>query len=169
MNRLIIGGAHWVFIVVIFGTLICSCGQRHSGASSNKPQPTYLPEEPMKVGEKTVTVEVAKDPYDRARGLMYRDAMPEEHGMLFVFDYPDYHRFYMKNTRIPLTIAFITEDGRIISLHDMEPFNEDPRHFPKEKALYALEMNQGWFERNKITAGMRVLFPQSLSKSEDDQ
>lgn len=169
MNGLSCSKVFWILILAALWGFFGACGQHQSTSSSSQPKPTYLPEEPMKVGEKTITVEVAKAPYDRARGLMFRDTIPEDHGMLFVFDYPDYHRFYMKNTRIPLTIAFITEDGRIISLHDMEPFSEEARHFPKEKALYALEMNQGWFERNNVAPGTHIQLPGSLKEAEDVQ
>jgi len=125
-------------------------------------RPTPIPKEAMKVGDRTIQVEIAKDKATRTRGLMFRDFLEKDAGMLFVFDEAAYHRFYMKNTHIPLSIAFVKEDGTIISIHDMEPFDEKARHFPKRKALYALEMNQGWFEEAGIGPGDRVELPDSL-------
>jgi len=149
-----------VAILALFVVLNAGCQQRQpSVASSPTPVVTYLPKETIEVGEKEISVEIADSNETRARGLMFRDSMEADSGMLFVFDKPDYHRFYMKNTRIPLSIAFIDAEGEIISVHDMQPMDQRSKHYPRRKASFALEMNQGWFERNNFGPGTRVELP----------
>lgn len=99
-----------------------------------------------------VTAELAVTPDQRARGLMGRTSLPANHGMLFVFESPAVQCFWMKNTPLPLTIAFIDGKGRISSTADMKPFSEEA-HCSKEPVIYALEMEQGWFARRGILAG----------------
>lgn len=107
------------------------------------------------IGQSSITAEVADTESTRALGLMYRQHMPDEAGMLFVFEQPKMPCFWMKNTYIPLSIAFITATGQISSILSMEPERTDP-HCPIEPILYALEVNQGWFERNGIQAGDKI-------------
>lgn len=102
-----------------------------------------------------IEVEVADKEHTRSIGLMYRTEMPNNQGMLFVFDYPHRPCFWMKNTYIPLSIAFITEQGEIASIHHMDPHSTNT-HCPTQPVLYALEMNQGWFENQKITVGDKI-------------
>lgn len=105
-----------------------------------------------------VVVEVADTQESRSQGLMFRRSMPENHGMLFVFDYESQVSFWMKDTRIPLSIAFIAADGTIRQIEDMEA--ESLSSVVSERnVLYALEMNQGWFGKNGIEPGDRVLLP----------
>jgi len=94
----------------------------------------------------------------RSRGLMFREAMPEESGMLFVFGRETKTGFWMKDTKIPLSIAFIASDGLILETQDMEPLSEE-LHTPARAYRYALEVNQGWFERHGLGAGDRVEIP----------
>ena len=111
-----------------------------------------LPTVAVGVGAASLTVEVADEEAERSVGLMYRDRLSRDAGMLFV--YPDAleRRFWMKNTRIPLSIAFIDADGRIVSIADMMPMdtNTTPSGAP---AQYALEMNIGWFARHGVRVG----------------
>ncbi|WP_408605340.1 DUF192 domain-containing protein [Leptospira alstonii] len=102
------------------------------------------------VDEHPVLVEVVNTPADRARGLMYRKFMGENEGMLFVFPQPEYLSFWMKNTRIPLSIAYFNPDKRITDIHDMKPNQTTELYHSSEKVLYALEVNQGWFAKRKI-------------------
>lgn len=107
-----------------------------------------------------LTVEVADTRESRSEGLMFRRSMKENHGMLFVFETESQVSFWMKNTRIPLSIAFIAADGTIRQIEDMEP--ESLSSVVSERnVLYALEVNQGWFEKNGITAGDKVNLPDS--------
>ncbi len=100
-------------------------------------------------------VEIAATPEVRNRGLMFRESLPPDHGMLFVFDNMTMTCFWMRNTPLPLSIAFIDEAGRIINLRDMQPYSEAD-HCPKRPMRYALEMPQGWFDRYGIKAGTLV-------------
>jgi uncharacterized protein len=108
-----------------------------------------------------VRVEVADDLFERARGLMYRTALGENRGMLFV--YPDERKlsFWMKNTLIPLSIAFIDSERRIVDIQDMKPLDDRPPHYvSSEPVQYALEVNRGFFERRSVRVGDRVELPE---------
>jgi uncharacterized membrane protein (UPF0127 family) len=112
---------------------------------------------PLYVHHKEIWVEVAKTPEERNRGLMGRKYLGQDEGMLFIFEAEDYHSFWMKNTLIPLSIAFIDRDGRIVWMTDMKPLTLDS-HVPPKPVLYALEMNKGWFSKNGIKTGDVVRF-----------
>ena len=102
-----------------------------------------------------VQAEVADRPASRAKGLMYRESLPDNHGMLFVFDAPSRQCMWMKNTPLPLSVAFIKADGRISNIAQMQPQTETI-HCASEDVLYALEMAQGWFWARAIKAGDAV-------------
>jgi uncharacterized membrane protein (UPF0127 family) len=108
-----------------------------------------------------VRVEVADDLFERARGLMYRTALGVNRGMLFV--YPDERElsFWMKNTLIPLSIAFIDSERRIVDIQDMKPLDDKPPSYVSaDPAQYALEVNQGFFEKRGVKVGDRVELPE---------
>ncbi len=100
-------------------------------------------------------VEVAKTEAERKRGLMYQEYLPQNSGMYFIFDNTEVVHFYMKNTKIPLSIAFIDEDGIIVSIRDMKPFDTTSVS-SMVPVKFALEMNQGWFENNGVKVGDKV-------------
>ncbi|SEA08155.1 hypothetical protein SAMN05444680_101442 [Variovorax sp. YR216] len=102
-----------------------------------------------------IDAQVAKTPEQRQTGLMFRKEMPQAEGMIFVFEQPATQCFWMKNTLIPLTAAFVADDGRIVNLADMKPMTEDS-HCSKEPVRFVLEMNQGWFEHKNIKAGTKL-------------
>ncbi len=104
-----------------------------------------------------VTVEVADDEEERQRGLMFRDSLPDSHGMLFVYEDQKLLSFWMRNTRIPLDVAFIDRSGRIVDIQQMEPMTDDT-HTSRAPALYALEMRLGWFEEHGVEVGDTVEF-----------
>jgi uncharacterized protein len=118
-------------------------------------QTATLPIKPLTVGAHAVQAEIAANPSDRQQGLMFRTTMPANHGMLFAFDESAAHCFWMKNTPLPLTIGFIDAAGTLINTVDMAPFNE-ASHCPTKPALYALEMNQGWFAKHHIKPGTKI-------------
>jgi uncharacterized membrane protein (UPF0127 family) len=99
-----------------------------------------------------ITAEVADTPALRTRGLMGRQSLPTNHGMLFVFEQPQQQCFWMRNTPLPLTIAFLDDEGRISSMADMQPFSE-ATHCSQVPVRYALEMEQGWFAKRGIQPG----------------
>jgi uncharacterized membrane protein (UPF0127 family) len=116
-----------------------------------------LPKVPLYLKSKEIRVEVAKTPEERAKGLMGRTHLGEDEGMLFIFEKEDYHGFWMKNTLIPLSIAFIDREGKIVAITDMEPRTLET-HPPPQPVLYALEMKKGWFSANGIKAGDSIRF-----------
>jgi len=110
----------------------------------------------LQVGDVEVTAEVADNSTERSLGLMFRKEMAYDHGMLFVYDRPRQLGFWMKNTYLPLSIAFIDASGTIVSIQDMQPLDETTIHRSPKKALWALEMNQGWFSENGVEVGDTV-------------
>ena len=112
---------------------------------------------PLYIKDKEIWVEVAKTPEERAKGLMGRKHLSKDGGMLFIFETEDYHGFWMKNTLIPLSIAFIGKEGRIVKITEMKPLSL-ASHGPPKPVLYALEMNKGWFSANGIKAGDMIRF-----------
>ena len=112
---------------------------------------------PLYVKDKEIRVEVANTPEDRGRGLMGRKELGDSEGMLFIFETEDYHSFWMKNTLIPLSIAFVDKEGRILRITDMKPLTLES-HAPPKPVLYALEMKQGWFSANGIKVGDIIRF-----------
>lgn len=110
---------------------------------------------PLRIKSHEIRVEVANTEESMRRGLMFRDRLAENSGMIFVYARPGLQAMWMKNTRIPLSVAFADADGRILNIEDMEPLSEKS-HSSKGKAAYALEMNRGWFSRRGIGRGDRI-------------
>lgn len=110
---------------------------------------------PLRVGSHVFHVEVAATPPQRALGLMRRSHLASDAGMLFVFEQKGRHCFWMKNTLIPLSIAFLADDGTVIELKAMQPRTQEP-HCPTAPVRYALEVLQGEFENRGIKPGTRV-------------
>ncbi len=107
-------------------------------------------------GEVEVSVEIADTPSERQRGLMERTELAEDRGMFFVFEEEQELSFWMRNTLVPLSIAYVDSDGRIVDIQDMEPLDESG--YPSaEPAQYALEVNQGFFEERGVEVGDRFV------------
>ena len=102
-----------------------------------------------------IDAEVAADQQNRMQGLMNRRSMATNQGMLFVFTHPDRHCMWMRNTLLPLSVAFLDEQGRILNIEDMKPQTEN-NHCASSPARFALEMNQGWFASKGIKVGQRI-------------
>ena len=113
------------------------------------------PIQEITINNKTINVEITNTLESRAVGLMYRESLDPDSGMLFVFEEAAYHCFWMKNTLIPLSIAFISPSGTITDILDMAPLDLTS-HCPSQPALYALEMNQDWFAKQGIKVGDHV-------------
>ena len=109
----------------------------------------------LSAGMHQIDAQVALTPQQRAVGLMNRKEMPTHEGMLFVFEQPGVQCFWMKNTLLPLTAAFIADDGTIVNLADMKPQTTDS-HCSAKPVRYVLEMNQGWFAKRSIQAGAQL-------------
>ena len=132
-------------------TLFSGWASGCSGSDSGMPVIT------LEVDGHSVRTEVAGTAATRARGLMYRKKMRKNSGMLFVYDKPEPLSFWMKNTYLPLTIAFIDTQGVIVHLEDMQPLTTTAHRAPKA-VPYALEMNLGWFAANGVEVGAKVDF-----------
>ena len=114
-----------------------------------------LPRIKLSAGMHLIDTQVARTNAQRQTGLMHRPSMPQTEGMLFVFDQPATQCFWMKNTLLPLTAAFVADDGRIVNLADMKPQTTDS-HCSTQPVRYVLEMNQGWFNKKGIKAGSKL-------------
>ena len=114
-----------------------------------------MPVMELSAGFYRIEAEVASNDRNRQLGLMNRQSMPPQHGMLFVFTENNTHCMWMRNTLLPLSVAFLNEEGKIINIEDMQPQTED-NHCAKVPARYALEMNLGWFAQRGIKPGMKL-------------
>lgn len=130
----------------------------HALAQDGENPQLNLPRVALTVGMHRIDAQVAQTPEQRQIGLMFRREMPQHEGMLFVFEQPGVQCFWMKNTRLPLTAAFVADDGTIINLADMKPMTTDA-HCSLRPVRYVLEMNQGWFARKSVAAGTRLSGP----------
>lgn len=110
---------------------------------------------PLTAGIHVIRAEVALAPDERSKGLMFRKVLGPNQGMVFLFDQPAVQCMWMRNTLIPLSVAFIADDGRILNVEDMAPQTED-NHCAAKPARYALEMNKGWFAKHGIVAGTKI-------------
>jgi uncharacterized membrane protein (UPF0127 family) len=145
----ITGHAGYGLVLLIFIAIIAAC----SGGS--------LPTAAIDIAGFELTVEIADTRETRSEGLMFRRSMAENHGMLFIFEYEHLASFWMKNTTIPLSIAFIAADGTIRQIEDMEPESLSSVA-SRRNILYALEVNQGWFEERGIDEGDKMTLPLEL-------
>jgi uncharacterized membrane protein (UPF0127 family) len=118
------------------------------------PQPT-LPTVKLTAGIHLITAEVADTEPTRVRGLMFRESLAPNHGMLFVFDEKAIHCMWMRNTLIPLSVAFIDDAGAIVNVADMAPRTETS-HCAQRPVRFALEMERGWFAKRGLGAGSRI-------------
>ena len=114
-----------------------------------------LPRTRLQAGMHQIDAQVAATPMQRSIGLRFRKEMPPHEGMLFVFEQAGVQCFWMKNTLLPLTAAFVADDGTIVNLADMKPQSLDS-HCSTKPVRYVLEMNQGWFAKRGIKAGARL-------------
>jgi uncharacterized membrane protein (UPF0127 family) len=118
-------------------------------------QPQNLPAVELRAGMHRIEAMAALTHAQRALGLMHRRELADHQGMLFVFEQAQLQCFWMKNTYLPLTIAFLADDGTIVNLADMQPHSLEP-HCSAQPVRHALEMNRGWFARRGIGAGFRL-------------
>jgi len=123
-------------------------------AAAQEPQ-TNLPRVRLAAGMHQIDAQVATTPEQRAMGLMFRKEMPQHEGMLFAFDQPSVQCFWMMNTYLPLTAAFVADDGTIVNMVDMKPLDTNSQCSAKP-VRYVLEMHQGWFAKKGIKAGSKL-------------
>ncbi len=138
--------ALFVFIIGFFVTISSAFGQMN---------PT-LPIKKLNAGMHVIQAEIAATPESRTIGLMNRKSLAPNHGMLFVFEQANVQCFWMRNTLIPLSIAYIDEDGTIVNIADMRP-QSDQSHCSTKPVRFALEMDQGWFAARGMSPGKKIL------------
>ena len=119
------------------------------------PAAAQLPRLELTAGFHRIEAEVAADPNSRQQGLMHRRTMETNDGMLFVFTLDERHCMWMRNTLLPLAVAFLDLDGRVINIEEMKPQTEI-NHCAAKPASYALEMNAGWFAQRGIKPGQKI-------------
>ncbi len=127
----------------------------HANCQGQDAPQMNLPRTTLNAGMYQITAQVAMAPEQRSMGLMFRAEMPQHEGMLFVFESPATQCFWMKNTILPLTAAFVADDGIIVNLADMKPQTTDS-HCSARPVRYVLEMNRGWFAKKGIKAGSKL-------------
>jgi uncharacterized membrane protein (UPF0127 family) len=120
--------------------------------------PQNLPTIRLNAGIHNIQAQLAQTPDQRATGLMFRNSMATNEGMLFVFETPAKQCFWMKNTLLPLSTAFVADNGTVVNIEDMKPQTLDS-HCSKQPVRYVLEMNQGWFAKRGVKAGSKLSGP----------
>jgi uncharacterized membrane protein (UPF0127 family) len=139
----------------LFSTLFIASLFAHGLVSAEDMPQTELPREKLSVGIHQIDTQLAATSEQREIGLMFRKEMPQHEGMLFIFEQPSRMCFWMKNTVLPLTAAFIADDGSIVNLENMKPQTTDS-HCSAKPVRYVLEMNQGWFAKKGIKPGTKI-------------
>ena len=134
-------------LLILFCSIICT----HDAMATE----STLKRQQFQIGTYLIDAELARTAEERQRGLMFRESLAENQGMMFQFAHADYYCMWMKNTLIPLSIAFIDEQGKIINIEEMQANNEQTT-CAKSKARYALEMNAGWYNQRQIMVGQKV-------------
>jgi uncharacterized membrane protein (UPF0127 family) len=110
----------------------------------------------LKISNVPLTAEIADTPQASENGLMFRDSLPADRGMLFIFEQPRKASFWMRNTKIPLSIAYIDSAGKILEIKSMNPLDETIVPSSSDQVAYALEANRGWFAQHGISTGANV-------------
>jgi uncharacterized membrane protein (UPF0127 family) len=136
------------YLTPILAALVCCA------AFAQEPQ-MNLPRVKLTAGMHQIDAQVARTTDERMTGLMHRKEMPQHEGMLFVFEQPTQQCFWMKNTLLPLSAAFVADDGTVVNVEDMNPQTLDS-HCSVKPVRYVLEMNKGWFDKRGIKAGFRI-------------
>ncbi|MFM8470384.1 MAG: DUF192 domain-containing protein [Limisphaerales bacterium] len=129
-----------------------------TGASADpteQPQPK-LPTIKLWLGAHELATEIARTPVEHQVGMMWRTNMAEMEAMIFIFDEPGRRSFWMRNTLVPLDIAYIAPDGTLLEVHAAQPRNETPLPSDSDRVQFVLETRQGWFQRNNVKPGMLI-------------
>lgn len=156
LGSLALGGAIGTLSTLGFGFAPLASAQTPPSVAG-KPQ-LNLPRIQLQAGMHLIDAQVASTPAQRNIGLMWRQSMPPNEGMLFVFEQPAVQCFWMQNTFIPLTAAFVADDGTIVNLANMQPLSTQS-HCSTAPVRYVLEMQQGWFAQRGLQAGSRLRAP----------
>lgn len=147
-------------IILIAGFLFAAVG---ANAKDLKPEVKFESTQ-IQIGSKKIMVELAETPQQHEKGLMYRETLEKDKGMLFIFDREQTLSFWMKNTYVDLSIAYINEKMKIVDIQEMKAtspleISEPPTYPSKKPAMYALEMSKGWFKASNIKVGQTLKLP----------
>lgn len=132
--------------------LLCACSAEKSPPQTVN-EDTYFP---ISIGKTTPELQLALTEAEWSRGLMHRDELPEDHGMLFLFKQSGRRSFWMRNTSIPLDLAYFDATGTLLEIHSLYPYDENSVYSYSEEVLIAVEMNQGWFSGKAIRPGAKL-------------
>jgi uncharacterized protein len=146
------GLSRWALVPAI-GWILLFAGCQPRPAD---PTPFGLKTAELKISNVPLTAEIADTPQASENGLMFRDSLPADRGMLFIFEQPRKASFWMRNTKIPLSIAYIDSTGKILEIKSMTPLDETVVPSSSDQIAYALEANQGWFAQHGISSGATV-------------
>jgi uncharacterized protein len=141
----------FAFLCISLLTSIAFSAVAQPRLEDGKPQ-TGLPRIMLMAGKQSIQADVAATEETRQKGLMFRKQMGKNEGMLFIFTQPGYYAMWMRNTPIDLSVAYLDANGKIVSIHEMEAFNETS-HQALGPVIYALEMNAKWFASNGVKVG----------------
>lgn len=144
----------WLFSGLVGLTLLTACGG--TDAAKNAAPKTVDDRFAIKIGDRTVQMQVAALPAELQRGLMFRKAMGEDEGMLFVFTVPQPQGFWMRNTTLPLDIGYFDAGGELKEIYPMHPLDEKTVKSRSRSIQFCLEMNQGWYARQGVKPGARL-------------
>jgi uncharacterized protein len=140
-------------LILLFGWIVFGAGCQPKSADIT---PFGLKIVQLKILNASLKAEVADTPQASENGLMFRDSLPEDQGMLFVFEQPKTASFWMRNTKIPLSIAYADSTGKILEIKSMKPLDETVVPSVSDQVAYALEVNKGWFDRHGIAPGAKI-------------
>jgi uncharacterized protein len=140
-------------LILAVGSILCAAGCQPKGVDTT---PFGLKTVELKILNANLKAEVADTPQASENGLMFRDSLPEDRGMLFVFEQPKTASFWMRNTKIPLSIAYIDSTGKILEIRSLKPLDETAVLSASDRVAFALEVNQGWFGRHGISPGAQI-------------
>ena len=148
-----------VLLAALAGVGLTGCGKGSTATATAAAQTapkTAADYFPIKVGEKTVRMQFAVRPSEMQRGLMERRDLARDDGMIFVYEKPQQMSFWMRNTPTALDIGFFRPDGVLEEIYAMHPFDEQSIASRGDRLQFALEMNQGWFQENKVKPGAQL-------------
>jgi len=141
-----------IALLAFMGCLILTGCTPDAGTSSDEPASpdTYFP---IGLGESTLHLQLALTPSEHQKGLMFRQELPEDHGMLFLFERPRQQGFWMKNTSLPLDIGYFDAGGKLLEVHKLFPHDETSVTSRSQQILIAVETNRGWYAKNGVSPG----------------
>jgi len=140
-------------LLMITALVLTGCKPQNTTLQPSKNADHYFE---ISLGELAIQLQLALTPEQHAQGLMFRERLPHNHGMCFIFQKPAARSFWMQNTSIPLDIGYFNTAGELIEIHRLYPYDETGVPSQSQQILIAIEMQQGWFAQNKIKLGARL-------------